>query len=85
MSDNFNPYHKWLGSRAATSRSNYYRLLGLELGECDPDVIAHAAEQRMMLLRTLPDSARTFLNSSSMKFLEARGCLLDSEKKASLR
>ena len=62
MSDNFNPYHKWLGIPVERQPADHYRLLGLELGECDPDVITHAAEQRMMLLRTLQTGDRANLS-----------------------
>lgn len=82
MSDNFNPYHKWLGIPVERQPADHYRLLGLELSECDPDVITHAAEQRMMLLRTLQTGDRANLSQQLLNEIsEARGCLLDAEKK----
>ena len=82
MSDNFNPYHKWLGIPLHQQPADHYRLLGLERGENDLDVIAHAAEQRTMLLRTLQTGDRAkFAQKLLNEISEARGCLLDAEKK----
>ena len=82
MSDNFNPYHKWLGIPLHQQPANYYRLLGLEQGECDPDVIAHAAEQRMLHLKSVQTGKRGHLSQQLLnEILEARICLLNSEKK----
>ena len=82
MSDNFNPYHKWLGIPLNQQPPNYYRLLGLEQGECDSDVIANAAEQRMRHLKSIPtdpygDLSRSLIDEIS----RACNCLLDSEQK----
>jgi len=43
MSQDFDPYHKWIGIRPKDQPPNHYRLLGLELFESDPDVIDAAA------------------------------------------
>lgn len=51
MSEAFDPYHKWLGIPPADQPPNHYRLLGVTLFESDPDVIAHAAEQRIVHVR----------------------------------
>src|SRR5690349_1107907 len=47
----FDPYHKWLGIPPNEQPPNHYRLLGIALFECDPDVIDAAADQRMSYLR----------------------------------
>ena len=49
----FDPYHKWLGISREEQPPNHYRLLGIRLFEDDPDVIEHAADQRMDHLRKL--------------------------------
>ena len=82
MSDEFNPYHKWLGIPLNQQPANHYRLLGLEPGECDPDVIAHAAEQRMMHLKSIPSGPYGDLSRSLVdEISRACSCLLDSEQK----
>jgi len=48
----FNPYHKWFGIPAEERPVNHYRLLGIKPFEDDPDVIANAVDQRMMLVKT---------------------------------
>ena len=42
MSDDFNPYHKWLGIPLKDQPADYYRLLGVTQFESDPDVITGA-------------------------------------------
>ena len=46
MSDDFNPYRKWLGIPKNRMPANHYDLLGVSLDEEDPEVIQSAAEQR---------------------------------------
>jgi serine/threonine protein kinase len=83
MPDAFDPYHRWLGIPPKDQPPNHYRLLGIELFESLPDVIAAAADQRMAHLRTFQagkhsrDSQR-LLNEVAC----ARLCLLSAEKKA---
>ncbi len=52
MADPFDPYHVWLGIPPDEQPPNHYRLLGIKLFEPNPDVIAHAADQRMSHLRS---------------------------------
>jgi hypothetical protein len=52
MSDEFDPYYKWLGIPPAEQPPNHYRLLGIQLCEPDLDVISNAADQRMAHIRT---------------------------------
>lgn len=51
MSDAFDPYYKWLGIPPSEQPPDHYRLLGIALYESDPEVIAHAADQRMAHLK----------------------------------
>ncbi|MEQ8785367.1 MAG: hypothetical protein RIC55_03675 [Pirellulaceae bacterium] len=83
MTTGFDPYHKWLGIRPEEQPPTHYRLLGIAAFESDADVISNAADQRMMLVRSLQagkDSALTqkILNEVSA----ARVCLLDIQRKA---
>ena len=60
MASDFDAYHRWLGISPKDQPPHRYRLLGIELYECDPDVIATAADQRMAQLKTYqtgPNSA----------------------------
>ena len=41
MTESFDPYHKWLGIPPQDQPPHYYRLLGIELFESDPDVISN--------------------------------------------
>jgi len=58
MAGTFDPYHKWLGIAADEQPANYYRLLGIRAFEADPDVIAGAADQRTMHVRSYQHAAR---------------------------
>lgn len=83
MSEAFDPYHKWLGIPPAEQPPNHYRLLGVTLFESDPDVIAHAAEQRIVHVRAFQigkhsDESQQILREIST----ARVCLLNADKKA---
>lgn len=83
MSDNFNPYHKWLGIPLEQQPADHYRLLGLERCENDPDVITHAADQRMMHLKTVQTGEHGPLSQLLLNEIStARSCLLDAAQKA---
>jgi hypothetical protein len=51
MAHEFDPYHKWLAIPPKDQPPNHYRLLGIDVFESDPDVIANAADQRMAHVR----------------------------------
>lgn len=53
---NCEPYHKWLGIPENELPPNHYRLLGIPLFECDPEVIENAADQRSGYLRSFHNS-----------------------------
>ena len=46
MSDEFDPYRKWLGIPTEKRPPSHYDLLGVSLDEEDADVIAAAYQQR---------------------------------------
>ena len=83
MSDDFDPYLKWLGIRDATRPINHYRLLGLDLFEDDADVITMAADRQMSHIRTYQNGPNGDLSQQILNELaRARRCLLVPEKKA---
>ena len=83
MSDEFNPYHKWLGIPLSEQPADYYRLLGIALFESDPDVITGASDQRMQFLRTMQTGKRGKLVDKLLnEIANAKVCLLNKEKKA---
>jgi formylglycine-generating enzyme required for sulfatase activity len=58
MSDQFDPYHEWLGIQPHEQPPNHYRLLGISLFEKAPGVIENAADQRMAHLRNYQTGKR---------------------------
>ena len=82
MSEDFDPYHKWLGIAPKDQPPHHYRLLGIDLFEDDRDVIDAAANRVMAYLKDLAtgdEAAHTqkLLNEVA----KARVCLLNPEKK----
>lgn len=51
MDEPFDPYLKWLGIPPDHRPPDLYRLLGIEPFESDLDVIANAADQRMVYVK----------------------------------
>jgi antitoxin component YwqK of YwqJK toxin-antitoxin module len=82
MSTDFNPYYKWLGIPLKDQPPHYYRLLGIEVFETDPEVIALAAEQRMLLVRQFQKGEYAVISQKlQKKIAAAKACLLDPTKK----
>ncbi len=82
MPPQFDSYYKWLGIPPSEQPPNHYRLLGVNLFETDSDVIATAADQRMIHLRSF--QAGQYANESQQLLNQvsaARICLLRAEKK----
>ena len=83
MSNEFNPYHKWLGIPLKDQPANHYRLLGVVRFESDPDVITGASDQRVHFLRTLQTGDRgKMVDKLLNEIANAKVCLLNKEKKA---
>jgi hypothetical protein len=84
MSEDFDPYYKWLGIPPEEQPPNHYCLLGLRVFEADPDVIEHAADRQMTHVRTFQtgkysaQSQRLLNEISQVKIV-----LLNDEKKRS--
>ena len=64
MGQPFDPYLRWLGIRDPQRPPNHYRLLGVEVFEADPDVIAMAADRQMTHLRTLQTGSQAELSQT---------------------
>ena len=83
MTDNFDPYYKWLAIPPSEQPPNHYRLLGVTLFEPDGDVIEMSAERQMTLLRNMQMGPQ---RAHSQKLLNevarARACLLDPDRRA---
>ena len=83
MPDNFDPYLHWLGIRDRQRPPNHYRLLGVELFECDPDVISNAVDRQMAHVRTFQAGPRSAESQRLLNELaSAKVCLLNPQKKA---
>jgi serine/threonine protein kinase len=83
MQEQFDPYHKWLAIPPQEQPPDHYRLLGIARFEADPDVIANAADQRMIHLRGFQTGPRA---ADSQRLLNevaaARVTLLDPGRRA---
>ena len=81
--NSFDPYRKWLGISAREQPPNHYRLLGLELFESDPDVIANAGDARSGHLKTFQTGEYSELSQRLLnEVAAAQVCLLNRAKKA---
>ncbi len=52
MPEQFDPYYKWLGIRPDDRPISYYRLLGVDNDEDDPETIRSAADRTMAYVRS---------------------------------
>ena len=83
MDETFDPYLKWLGIPPKHQPANAYRLLGIELFEADPDVIANAADQRMTHLKSYATGKYSQFSQRLLnEIAAARVLLLSPEQKA---
>jgi len=83
MGESFDPYLKWLGIPPKHQPPNHYRLLGIEVFEADPDVIANAADARMTHLKTFSSGKHSELSQQILNEISAaRICLLNAQDKA---
>jgi hypothetical protein len=81
--ESFDPYRKWLGIPPRDQPPNYYRLLGIEIFESDPDVISNAADGRMGQIRTFQTGRHSEWSQRLLnEVATARVCLLNEAKKA---
>ena len=82
MSNNFDPYHRWLGIAPTEQPANHYRLLGIPLFETDQDVIETAADRQMSHVRTYQAGLHSELSQKILnQIASAKVCLLKPDKK----
>ena len=83
MTEDFDPYHRWLGIPPKYQPPDHYRLLGLETLENDREVIRDAAERQMGHVRQYHLGSHAELSQRILNELAAaKACLLDPDKKA---
>jgi hypothetical protein len=83
MSNEFDPYHVWLGIPPEEQPPNHYRLLGLRPLEANADVISNALDQRRAFLRSVQAGKRAAQSQQLLNEVSAAGVtLLDPAKKA---
>ena len=83
MTDQFDPYHRWLGISPEHRPPNHYQLLGIPLFESDSDVIETAADRQMAHVRSYQRGKHVQLSQQLLNELSAaKLCLLDATKKA---
>ncbi len=83
MSEQFDPYRKWLGIPPEEQPPHHYRLLGLVPFESDTEVIATAADGRMALLKQFQNGPFSAYSQQLLnEVAAARLCLLNPEKRA---
>ncbi len=83
MTEQFDPYHVWLGIPPEEQPPNYYRLLGVTQFEESLDVIENAADQKVIHLRTFQLSKHSGLAERLLNEVNvAKVCLLNPDKKA---
>ncbi len=84
LNTEFDPYHKWLGIPPAEQPPSHFRLLGINPGEDDPDVIHAAADRQMAYLRTMQIGAHAAEASRLLSEVAgARIALVDPARRAS--
>ena len=78
MPESFDPYRQWLRIPPEDQPPDHYRLLGIDLLEVDPDVIASATDQHMAIIRSF-QSGKHSESSQPISTLaeEIRRCLLN--------
>jgi hypothetical protein len=82
MAEGFDAYHVWLGIPPEEQPPNCYRLLGIPPFEERPEVIEHAADQRMAHLKSLgPGKHAAIAQKLLNEVAAARVRLLDPYKK----
>ena len=83
MAESFDPYHKWLAIPQEDQPPSHYRLLAIESGEQDEEVISNAADQRISHLKILEMGEHGETATALISEIEeARDCLLDPEKRS---
>ena len=78
----FDPYYRWLGIAVEEQPPHYYRLLGLNPLESDPEVIALAADRQMSHIKSLAGGKQAEASQKLLNELaHARVELLNAKRK----
>jgi len=84
VTEQFDPYRKWLGIPDQTQHPHHYQLLGLALFEDDPDVIENAANRQMTHIRSFQNGQYASQSQDLLnEIAQAKICLLQLDSKAS--
>jgi hypothetical protein len=84
VTEQFDPYRKWLGIPDQTQHPHHYQLLGLALFEDDPDVIENAANRQMTHVRSFQTGQYASYSQDLLnEIAQAKICLLQPDSKAS--
>ena len=84
MTEQFDPYRKWLGIPDQTQHPHHYQLLGLALFEDDPDVIENAANRQMTHVRSFQTGQYASYSQDLLnEIAQAKICLLQLDSKSS--
>ena len=82
MSEEFDPYYKWLGIPPNEQPPNHYRLLGIQMFEDDHEVIDSAANRHMSYLQAMSTGAHVEEAQELLNVIAtARRCLLNDKQK----
>ncbi|MCY2990723.1 MAG: hypothetical protein NTY19_23020 [Planctomycetota bacterium] len=83
MTRDFDSYARWLDIPPSEQPPNNYRLLGIDLFESNPAVIAEAATRRMAHVNSLLSIPQAEVRQRILnEIAAARNCLLDTQSKA---
>ena len=83
LMDEIDPYHKWLGIPKKHQPATFYRLLGIEAFEHNPEVIAAAASRQVAYLHQLTSGPhRRQIQKLMNEIAQARRTLIDEQMRA---
>ncbi len=83
MSEQFDPYYRWLGIPPEEQPADFYRLLGVRRFEPDADVIEAAADRQMVFIRTFALGAHRDISQSLLgELARARAHLLNPDRRS---
>lgn len=83
VTDDFNPYHEWLGLDSQLKQPNYYQLLGIDQGEGNMMQIAAAADRAAARVRSIRPGPRAAEWAKVLdEIASAKSCLSDPSRRA---
>ncbi|MBC8873425.1 MAG: hypothetical protein H8E44_28645 [Planctomycetes bacterium] len=83
VTDDFNPYHEWLGLDSQLKQPNYYQLLGVEPGETNALMISTSAERAAARVRSIRPGPRAAEWAKVLdEIASAKNCLMDPTRRA---